>query len=71
MKTYSGIALIALAFGMLLINLSDAVADLKNWHDQTGQFTLLTPAFVAVFLKQIGTLITGVIGGNLLPSPGK
>ena len=70
MKTYSGIVLLTLALGMLMVNLADSIADLKDWHDQSGNFTVLSPAFVGTFLKQLGSVVIAAIGGNLLPTPG-
>jgi len=63
-KTYGGIGLLVLAFAMLLVNLSDAVADLHTWHNAT------TPEFVAVFIKQLGSVLMAAVGGNLLPTAG-
>jgi len=61
MKTYSGIGLIVISLLMLLSNMSDEVNHLSNWHDST------TPQFIAALLKQVGTTISAVIGGTLLP----
>lgn len=56
----AGWILILAAFAMLAINMSDAFADLSEWHYAT------TPQFVAVFLKQTGMVIMSAIGGKML-----
>ncbi len=56
-----GYALIALAIGAALVNTSDIIADLKDWHGATA------PSFVGPFLKQLGTTMVAAIGGKLLP----
>jgi PBP1b-binding outer membrane lipoprotein LpoB len=64
MKTTSGIVLLIVAAAMLLSNCSDAVADLKNWHDAS------TPQFVAVVLRQLGAVVLAAAGGTMMPQPG-
>ena len=64
MKTYSGITLIGVAVMMLAMNLSDTIADLKNWHEAT------TPLFVAAVFKQAGSVLVAALGGNLVPTMG-
>lgn len=56
-----GWTLIALSAGTLLLNLSDAVNDLQNWHG------LSTPAFVSIVMRQTGTVVLAAFGGKLLP----
>lgn len=65
MKTASGFGLILSAVFLLMFNLSDTIADLKNFHDAG------TPQFVAAVLKQIGSVGLAALGGAMLPTLGK
>lgn len=58
-----GIVLLVAAAGLLLVNISDVVVDLQNWHYAT------TPQFIGALLKQIGSVIMAALGGSLLPQP--
>ena len=64
MKTLSGAALIAFACGLFLVNISDTLADLQDFHDAG------TPQFIAAVLRQFGTVVMAALGGTLLPVPG-
>jgi hypothetical protein len=58
----TGWMLIGLAAGTLLLNLADAVNDLQTWHGLTA------PSFVAVVMRQTGSVVLAGFGGKLLPS---
>ena len=60
----AGSALILAAVAMMLVNVSDALLDLQNWHSAT------TPQFVGAALKQVGAVILSAVGGTLLPQLG-
>ena len=56
--------LILIAVAGTLVNISDMIADLKEWHGASS------PSFVGPFLKQFGTNVLAAIGGKLLPTKG-
>lgn len=55
----TGWVLIATAAALMLMNLSDSIADLKEWHAAAA------PAFVAVIFKQLGSTVLAVLGGKM------
>ncbi len=57
-----GYTLIVLAVGAALVNTSDIITDLKDWHGATA------PSFVGPFLKQLGATLLAAVGGKLLPT---
>lgn len=56
-----GWTLIIVALAATLINVSDVIADLQDWHGATA------PSFVGPFIKQLGTTVLAAFGGKLLP----
>ena len=67
-KQIAGSALIVAAVLILVNNLSNQLAELKDWHDAST--TVFSPAFVASSLQQLTMLISGSVGSNLLPTIG-
>ena len=63
--TAAGSGILIVALGLLLYNIADTVADLRDWHGATH------PEFFAAIMKQIGSVILGAVGGALLPQPDK
>ena len=58
-KTLSGATLLLFALAMLLYNISDTLADLRDWH------MLTTPAILAALLKQVASVGMAALGGTL------
>ena len=63
-QALAGWAALAVALMLTLSNVSDVIADLKNWHDAS------TPQFVAAILKQVATTALAALGGKILPTKG-
>ena len=59
-----GVVLIMMAVAYTLVNVSDVISDLKDWHGVSQ------PSVVGPILKQVGTTIVSAIGGRLLPRRG-
>lgn len=57
-----GWGLVAIAVAMSLVNTSDMISDLKDWHGATA------PQFVGPFIKQLGTTLLGAFGGKMIPT---
>ena len=62
-KQVAGYGLLLFALSLLLVNLSDTVADLRDWHSAS------TPMFIAQLMKQLGAVVMAALGGKLLPAP--
>lgn len=58
-QNQTGWVLIVTAFALLAFNMSDAVADLKEWHGAS------TPQFLAILLKQAGSVTIAALGGKM------
>lgn len=66
-RALTGWTLIGFALLMWLNNMSDAIADLHDWHG--GEW--FTPRFIAMAIKQAMTVVLSVLGGGLLPQLGR
>ena len=58
-KTLSGATLLLFALALMLYNVSDTLADLRDWHAVT------TPAIFAALLKQVASVAMAALGGTL------
>ena len=66
-RTVGGYGLIGVAGLLMLSNLGEAWMDLNDWH---GAASVITPAFVAIIIKQAVGLSTAAMGGAMLPQVG-
>lgn len=56
-----------IAMATLLMNLSDAVGDMQNFHGDA----LWSPAFVSIVMKQVGAVMIAALSGRMLAPQGE
>ncbi len=61
-KTTAGWSTFVAALGMMCLLLTSDVAKLASWDEA------VTPAFVAIIMAHVGTVILAFAGGKMIPS---
>jgi hypothetical protein len=56
----TGGILILVALASTMINVSDVITDLQDWHGVSA------PSFIGPILKQLGSTVLAAIGGTLI-----